>query len=396
MTVGRGPLEDRLAEVKVTNDGSRTEVEHVVHRGSDLLGRDRVGTKGLDEQRDGPGNADGVGDLHLAALGGARRDDVLGNPPGGIGRGTVDLRRVLPGERTATMSGGAAVGVDDDLAAGEAGVAVGAADDEVAGRIGEELVGVVGELGRDNRFDDAFEQVDVKLVLEVDARGVLSGDEHGAQSNGPSVLVVERDLRLAIGTQVRNGAVLADLGELLGHTVRQPDRQGHEIGRLVARVAEHHSLVAGALAVQFGVDVVLGAHLEGLVDPHGDVGRLLVDRDDHAAGVAVEALAGVVVADLVDGRASELGDVDVGRGGDLTCHDDEPRGEQGLASHPGHRVGGDDGIEYGVGNLVGHLVRVTLGHRLRCERPLGHGEPLFGDVAVPRARWWYPEERRKR
>ena len=33
------------------------------------------------------------------------------------------------------MRGRAAVGVDDDLAAGQAGIAVGAADDELAGRI---------------------------------------------------------------------------------------------------------------------------------------------------------------------------------------------------------------------------------------------------------------------
>ncbi len=33
------------------------------------------------------------------------------------------------------MRGGPAIGVDDDLAAGEAGIAIGTADDELAGRV---------------------------------------------------------------------------------------------------------------------------------------------------------------------------------------------------------------------------------------------------------------------
>jgi hypothetical protein len=42
------------------------------------------------------------------------------------------------------MGRGAAIGVDDDLAAGEAGVAVGAANLEQTGRVDEDGVVVVG------------------------------------------------------------------------------------------------------------------------------------------------------------------------------------------------------------------------------------------------------------
>ena len=78
----------------------------------------------------GCGLADRVGDLRLAAAGQARGDDVLGDPAHGVGRRAVDLRGVLAGEGAATVAGHAAVGVDDDLAAGQAGVAHRAADDE--------------------------------------------------------------------------------------------------------------------------------------------------------------------------------------------------------------------------------------------------------------------------
>ena len=82
-------------------------------------------------------DADRVGDLNLAALGEAGGDDVLGDPARGVGGRAVDLRRVLAGEGAATVAGHAAVGVDDDLAAGEARVADGAADDEASGRVAE-------------------------------------------------------------------------------------------------------------------------------------------------------------------------------------------------------------------------------------------------------------------
>ena len=72
-------------------------------------------------------------------FGEAGRDDVLGEIARRISGRAVDLGRVLAGERAAAMRRVAAVGVDDDLAAGEAAIAVRAADDEIAGRIDQEV-----------------------------------------------------------------------------------------------------------------------------------------------------------------------------------------------------------------------------------------------------------------
>src|SRR3546814_7809097 len=62
---------------------------------------------------------------------------ILARPVGGR---AVDLGGVLAREGTAAMRRGAAVGVDDDLAAGEAGVAVGPSDHEAPGGIHVELL----------------------------------------------------------------------------------------------------------------------------------------------------------------------------------------------------------------------------------------------------------------
>jgi hypothetical protein len=68
------------------------------------------------------------------------------------------------------VAGGAAVGVDDHLAAGEAGVAHGPADDELAGRVDQRDLGeradVVEILGQD-RLDHVLEQVGLDQRVDV-------------------------------------------------------------------------------------------------------------------------------------------------------------------------------------------------------------------------------------
>ena len=83
------------------------------------------------------------------------------------------------------MAGHAAVGVDDDLAAGEAGVGVRAAELELAGRVDEDLVVVVGELAGTQRRDHVLDEVGLEERLAVDAGRVLGRDEHGRRG-GPA------------------------------------------------------------------------------------------------------------------------------------------------------------------------------------------------------------------
>ena len=119
---------------------------------------------------------------------------------------------------------------------------------------------------------------DVRLehAVERDVLGVLAGDDHGVERHGAVAVVRDGDLGLAVGAQVGQHAALADRGEALGQAVRQEDRQRHQLGGVVAGVAEHQALVAGALLVE-RVDAA-GAALEGGVDALGDVRALLADR----------------------------------------------------------------------------------------------------------------------
>ena len=122
-------------------------------------------------------------------------------------------------------------------------------------------------------------------MLEVDVLGVLGGEHDGVDADRAVVVVVlDGDLGLAVGTQVGQRAVLADLGEPLGEPVGDHDRQRHQLGGVVAGVAEHQALVAGALLVEL-VDGAADAVLVAVVDALGDVGGLRADGDLDAAGV---------------------------------------------------------------------------------------------------------------
>ena len=223
----------------------------------------------------------------------------------------------------------------------------------------------------EHRAHDVLLDVGLEQRVEVDVVGVLAGDDDGVEAGGLAVDVLDGDLGLAVGAQVGDGAVLAHLGELLGQPVRQPDRQRHQLGGLVAGVAEHQALVAGALRGD-RVLAALDPRLVGVVDALRDVGRLAADRDADAAGLAVEALAGGVVADLEDALAHQLRDVGVGRGGDLAGDVHLAGHDQRLDRDPAGRVLGQQRVEDRVADLVGDLVRVSFGDGLGREQATGH------------------------
>ena len=146
---------------------------------------DLVRAEGLDQDRDGFGDADGVGELDFDFLGQARRDDVLGDEAGGVGRRAVHFGGVFAGERAAAVPGVAAVGVHDDLAARDARIGLRAADHEDAGGV-DVVLDVVGDVLlvlRQDGLDDMLldQRLDVAL-LEFGV--VLGGEDDGVNGLG--------------------------------------------------------------------------------------------------------------------------------------------------------------------------------------------------------------------
>jgi hypothetical protein len=221
----------------------------------------------------------------------------------------------------------------------------------------------VQQVGRQGRLDDVRQDAVADGVLG-DVLVMLGGYHH--RVDAPYLVAVEfhGHLGLAIGPEPGQLAVLADLRQPAGEQVAEMDGSRHQLRRVAAGVAEHQALVAGATGVH----------------AHGDVGTLLVDGHHHGAGVVVEALDVVVVADVLDHVAHQRGHGDVGLGGDLARHQHQPGGEEGLAGHAAAGVILQGGIKHRVGDLIRHLVRMALRDALGCEQvsPLGGHAGLLG------------------
>ena len=99
------------------------------------------------------------------------------------------------------------------------------------------------------------------------------------------------ELRLRVRSQVRHQlrGLLAYLRKYLQGLVRECERQRHVLVRVAACVAEHHALVPGPLLVRVCHD-----------HPAVDVLALLVQGGEHPAGVPVEHVVRLVVANPVD------------------------------------------------------------------------------------------------
>ena len=263
------------------------------------------------------------------------------------------------------MTRHAAVSVDDDLAAREARITLRATDDELARRVHEVLRIRRQKLCRNDDLDDLFDHI-LADRRQVDFRIVLRGDDDGIDGDGLAVLVAHRHLRLAVGTQVAEFAVLTHLCKATCQTMCECDRQRHELRRLVRRIAEHHALIARTDGVgDIGFTLL---RLKRLVNAECDVGRLLIERYENAARRCIEAILRTRVADLLHSLADDVRDVDVARGRDLADDMHLPRRHQCLARHAPLRIFCENRIENGVRNLIGHLVGMTFRHRLGSEQ----------------------------
>lgn len=123
---------DGVDEVELLDDDTRAHVEVGVDDINELLGALVRGAVGLDEDGEGLGNTNGVGELDKGTASKLGVNEGLGDPTGEVGSRAIDLAVVLAGEGSTTVGTPATVGVNDDLAASETGVTLGTTNDEVA------------------------------------------------------------------------------------------------------------------------------------------------------------------------------------------------------------------------------------------------------------------------
>ncbi len=152
------------------------------------------------------------------------------------------------------MTPHATVGVDDDLAPGETAIALRASDDESSRRIDVVFRLGVEELRGNDCLDDVLFDF-FPQRLDLDQVAVLAGNDDGVDPDRLALIVFHRHLALPVGPQVVEGLVLPDLGKPPHQLVGEGNRHRHELFGLVAGVAEHEPLVAGATRVHAHGDV---------------------------------------------------------------------------------------------------------------------------------------------
>src|SRR5829696_4968064 len=220
---------DRPFEIQISDDRCRAQIVDLKHRLLDLLDRHPLSSEGLHVEPDRMGLADRVCHLHLTAGGEPRRDHVLGYPAHRVRRGPVDLRGILPGERSAAVPRHSAVAIDDDLAPGEARVAHRPTDLEASSGIHQEpIVTRVDLIPLQDRVDDMLAHVRGQQGLKIDVRGMLRRQDDRVDPQRAITVILDRHLGLAVWAQVGHGAVLAYRSQAFGKSMRQVYRQRHQ------------------------------------------------------------------------------------------------------------------------------------------------------------------------
>lgn len=212
---------------------------------------------------------------------------------------------------------------------------------------------VIKVLGGDGLLDDLLEDLLAEL-LGGDVFAVLSRDDDSVDAERDDgtvvVLVLNGNLGLGVGTEPGERAIAAGGRHGSVKLVGEEESEGEELGGLVGGITEHDTLITSTEVLEAVIQV----------KTLSDIGGLLLDGDEEVQGLVVEALGGVIVADVLDGLADNLLVVELGLGGDLAEDHDHAGLGGSLASDLGEGVLGQAGIEDRVRNLIGDLVGVTL------------------------------------
>eukprot|EP00906_Rhabdomonas_costata_P031694 RCo044728 len=340
---------------------------------------------GVHVHRQRLGNGNGVSQLNQHPVGQPRRHQGLRHPACRVAGRAVDLGGVLAGERPAPVGAPPAVRVHDDLAPGQAPVGVGPAHHKAVGGIQVVYRVLVNEVLRDHIVDDLPEGFADLLVGGTLV--VLLGDQHALHPHrfqgaaAPlllhNLLVLHRDLRLAVRAHPGNGLVEHVLPALKGQLAGQLVGQRHVGGGLVGGIPEHQPLVPSA-------EVLVVDLRPRAVDPACDIWALLLNRDEEVEALVVQALGAVVVADLLHGVADDGLVIQLGLSGDLAEDKHHPRLAGGLTGDLGVLVLGQAGVQNGIADGITELVGVPRTHVLRGEQKPRHLLCHFAEIGQGR------------
>lgn len=216
-------------------------------------------------------------------------------------------------------------------------------------------------MGGNNRLGHMTQDIPANGVL-TDLQRMLCRDDNGVHPHRRTVPVFHRHLRFSVRSKIGQQSAPAHFRKAPGQIVGKVDGQGHEILGFIGGIAEHHALIARAVA-KGTPDLCF----EGSIHTQGNVGGLAIQRYRHSDGIRVKSAPRAGVPNLANCVPHDGLNIHGAGSGNL-AHDEHYAGGGGnLAGHPRRGVFGEDSVKNGVGNLVAKLVGMPLGDRFRSK-----------------------------
>src|SRR5947209_16265789 len=101
------------------------------------------------------------------------------------------------------MTGHATIGIDDNLAPGQASIAHRAASDKASGGINEDSGVAVEHMGRDGGLNNMLDDI-IANLLWIHIVRVLRRNDHRINPDGTSIFILNGHLTLAIWAPIRH------------------------------------------------------------------------------------------------------------------------------------------------------------------------------------------------
>src|SRR5215510_7742016 len=171
MTVGRGGLIYRPAQIQTLDNAAWRQLEVIAHKLRQRAFTNASRSFGIHEHGNRIRNADGVSKLDRATISESRSDDVLGNITRHVSCRAIDLRRIFSRESTATVRRVTTISVNNDLSTSDTGIALWSTSNETTSRVDVILRVFIEQLAGDRVLDnfllDLSPQLFVRYIVSV-------------------------------------------------------------------------------------------------------------------------------------------------------------------------------------------------------------------------------------
>ncbi|MBT9143048.1 MAG: hypothetical protein DDT29_01447 [Dehalococcoidia bacterium] len=208
------------------------------------------------------------------------------------------------------MAGVAAIGIHNNFPTCKAGVSLWSAYHKAAGGINKIAGFATKILSRDNSGDHILYHIAFNL-FQINILMMLRRNYNGANRYWLAVLILYSYLSLAVRPQIRKDPILANFRQPFCQLVSHGNRQRHQFRRLITGKAKHHPLVASPDSFHFFFAVFPCLSFKAAVYSHGNIRRLLINRDKHCAGVTVKTKLSSGITKFLNGVTNNFRNIHI-------------------------------------------------------------------------------------